>query len=266
MLGEDRADFIRGHMKYTDKQMGAVYTQMMAEAEGDVAKQAYIDKNWIALTTQYLDNKNVPPTPEMPSAPDPNDPFYKNAAGTGTKGDALSQAGAGASQGDAAALNQVTGTPYKSPLGTGGEFSSAASGGTAAAAPDPMDALVGAYQDALRAGTQQTAKLIQNMTQEQSRANAAMQHNAAALNMLVAQSTEAQKQSADVLAKTLAGIGSGNKAAQTQYSATDVSEQMAQTQNDRKRLRASASGTAETKKTGLLAQKALLSQPTLLGS
>jgi len=201
------------------------------------------------------------PAPSIPAAPNPNDPFYQMAAGVDPAQKILDTQVV--SQGDAAALNQVQGSapPFVDPTSMGGTAKA-----TATPTADPMKQLMDAYNGALRAGTQQTQNLVNNMVAEQQRANSINQQNQAMLNGLIAQSTAASQQSADALKAALTGISSGkNAGAQTQYTATDVSAQMEQQANDRKRLRAASGGTESTK-SKILAQKALLSKPTLLGS
>lgn len=147
-------------------------------------------------------------------------------------------------------------------VGSAGGGSSGGGGGGST-----MDALNQAFEDALRAGSQQANDLLRQNIAATISGNQVQARTQAGIAELLAQSTAAQQQSADVLGQAIASLNSGQDKAQTQYGAVDVSEAMAQAQDDRRNLRRRSGDvtTRSTRSSALLSPKALLSRPTLLG-
>lgn len=133
----------------------------------------------------------------------------------------------------------------------------------AATTVDPMAAISQAYSDALRAGSKQAMQNQRDAVAAAFQGNIIQNQLNKNLTDLISASQAQAQQSSDILNKTLATISSGNKGAQTGLEAVDVSEQMAKEDASRRKLRQSS--VADTKKAGLLSQKAMLSKPTLLG-
>jgi len=153
---------------------------------------------------------------------------------------------------------------YNSPMATptsGGATAGGGSGGGGSS--NPMDAIMGAYNSALSAGSAQSLQNQRDALAAAFQGNQIQSQLNKSLTDLISSSQAQAAASQDILNKTLASMSSGSKGAQTGLEAVDVSEQMAKEDSKRRDLRRTSA--AETKKAGLLSQKALLSKPTLLG-
>jgi len=153
---------------------------------------------------------------------------------------------------------------YNSPMATptsGGAVAGGGSGGGGSS--NPMDAIMGAYNSALSAGSAQSLQNQRDALAAAFQGNQIQSQLNKSLTDLISSSQAQAAASQDILNKTLASMSSGSKGAQTGLEAVDVSEQMAKEDSKRRDLRRTSA--AETKKAGLLSQKALLSKPTLLG-
>jgi hypothetical protein len=128
---------------------------------------------------------------------------------------------------------------------------------------NPISSVQQAYNDALRANSQQALQYQQESVAAAFQANAIQNQLNKNLTDLIGASQQQAAQSQEALTKAISGLQSGAKGAQTGMEAVDVSEQMAKEDAKRRDLRRTSA--ADTKKAGLLSQKALLSKPTLLG-
>lgn len=128
---------------------------------------------------------------------------------------------------------------------------------------NPISSVQQAYNDALRANSKQALQYQQESVAAAFQANAIQNQLNKNLTDLISSSQQQAAQSQEILTKALSGLQSGSKGAQTGMEAVDVSEQMAKEDAKRRDLRRTSA--ADTKKAGLLSQKALLSKPTLLG-
>jgi hypothetical protein len=166
-------------------------------------------------------------------------------------------------QGDGLTVAQRS-AKYNSPMATPTSGGAAAGGGSGGGgSSNPMDAIMGAYNSALSAGSAQSLQNQRDALAAAFQGNQIQSQLNKSLTDLISSSQAQAAASQDILNKTLASMSSGSKGAQTGMEAVDVSEQMAKEDSKRRDLRRTSA--AETKKAGLLSQKALLSKPTLLG-
>lgn len=163
-------------------------------------------------------------------------------------------------QGDGLTVAQRS-AKYNSPSTTPTSGGSAGAGGGGIS--NPMDLIMKAYTDSLRAGSAQSLQNQRDAVAASFQANQIQNQLNSSLTDLISASQSQAAASQDLLTKTLAGMSSGSKGVQTGMEAVDVSEQMAAEDSKRRDLRRTSA--ADTKKVGLLSQKAMLSKPTLLG-
>lgn len=147
----------------------------------------------------------------------------------------------------------------------GGTNSGASTTGGSSGGGSLMDSINQAFQDSLRAGSDAASQANQSTIANQilgNRLNTQLQDS---MSTMLQNSLSAQQASANALGKTLASLNSGNSSAQTEFTAQDISSQLAAQDAARlKLLRRSGVNSDSTKQAGVLAQKALLAKPTLL--
>lgn len=162
----------------------------------------------------------------------------------------------------------------KSTTGSGSTQVAAVNGGNSAGASTTggssgggslMDSINSAFQDSLRAGSAAASQANQSTIANQilgNRLNTQLQDS---MSTMLQNSLSAQQASADALGKTLSSLNSGRSSAQTQFTAQDISQELAAQDAARlKLLRKGGVNSNTTKQAGVLAQKALLAKPTLL--